>query len=214
MHRTLAALACLFVLASLGRGDPPDSVPIPGSLPIPRPPHNVKEWGPLDYDDTPGAMPGGLVFGRVNGQRFVRIGGGLFPMKIWASEPGPDGRVRTQMILPSAAQSSLVPLVLQHQAVLPRPTADRACILVQIPNPNGLLYVDDHLTNSRGTSRQLESPPLTAGQSHVFRLRAGYMVGDNFLIEQKTVSVRAGENATVTFDGKQAVSVYLPEKKP
>ena len=72
MHRTLAALACWLVLVSCGRGDPGDTFDVPGRLPIPRPSHNVKDWGPLDYDDTPGSVPGGIVFIKRGDQRIWR----------------------------------------------------------------------------------------------------------------------------------------------
>src|SRR5215469_2008875 len=115
MHRTLAVMGCWLVLVPFSRAG--DFVEIPGSFPIPRPSHNVKDWGPLDYDDTPGAVPGGIVFGRQGGRWFLRTGGGLLPMRVRTSEWGPDGRVTTRTVYPSAAQSSWLPLTLQHQAV-------------------------------------------------------------------------------------------------
>jgi uncharacterized protein (TIGR03000 family) len=215
MHRTLMAMACCLVLVSSGRGDPGEPLHIPGSLPIPRTGYNVKDWGPLDYDDTPGAVPGGLVFGRQNGQPFVRFGGGLLPMRIRTVEPGPDGPVTTRTVLPSAAQSPLVPLALQHKAVVAAPPAmpapDRAYVQVQIPDPIGLLYVDGRLTETRGTSRQIESPSLERGKVYAFKLRAAFQVGENLLIEDREVLVRAGQVADVTFDGKGAISVPLPQ---
>jgi uncharacterized protein (TIGR03000 family) len=222
MHRILAAMGCWLFLTSCSRGDPGDALHIPGSLPIPRPSHNVKDWGPLDYDDTPGAEPGGIVFGRQGGQWFVRFGGGLLPMRIRTSEPGPNGPITTRMVLPSAAQSSLVPLTLQHQAVpivapgpaLPvKPAPDRACVQVQIPDAIGLLYVDGRLTETRGTSRLIESPALEPGKAHTFKLRAGFKVGENLLIEDREVVVRAGQVTDATFDGTRATSVALPKSR-
>jgi uncharacterized protein (TIGR03000 family) len=192
-------------------------------LPIPRPSHNVKDWGPLDYDDTPGAVPGGIVFGRQGGRWFLRTGGGLLPMQVRTSEWGPDGRVTTKTVYPSAAQSSWLPLTLQHQAVPgaePSPAApampapDRACAQVNIPDPIGLLYIDGRLTETRGTARRIESPPLTPGATHTFRLRAAFQVGERLLIEEKDVVVRAGQTADVAFDGARATSVPLPRSQP
>src|SRR5689334_3144469 len=102
MHRTLIAVGCCFVLVSVGRAQPGNYVEIPGSLPIPRPSHNVKDWGPLDYDDTPGAQPGGIVFARQGGRTVWRFGGALFPMRVRVTEPGPDGPITTRMIYPSS----------------------------------------------------------------------------------------------------------------
>jgi hypothetical protein len=225
MHRTLAVLVCALGLASVGRADPGDGPQIPGMLPIPRPSHNVKEWTISDYDDTPGAQPGGIVFGRQNGQWFFRIGGGLLPMRVRTTEWGPDGPVKTWTVYPSAAQSSWLPLTLQHHpvpgaaaspaaspipAVPPAPASDRAYAQVSIPDPIGLLYIDGRLTETRGTARRIESPSVAPGTAHVFRLRAAFQLGENLLIEEKEVVVRAGQVADVTFDGQRTRSVPLP----
>ena len=104
MKRSLAIVAVLCFF-SVGRADPPVPIEVPGSFPIPRPSHNVKDWGPLDYDDTPGAVPGGIVFIKQGDQRIWRFGGALFPMHVRVSEPGPDGRITNWMTLPSSGQS-------------------------------------------------------------------------------------------------------------
>jgi hypothetical protein len=216
MPRTLAALACTLVLVPLSRAG--DTFEVPGSFPIPRPSHNVNDWGPLDYDDTPGAVPGGLVIIRQDGRWVVRWGGALLPMRVRVKEPGPDGWTTTRMVLPSSSQSPLVPLALQHQAipssstpVLAPPTPTTG-MRVRIPDPIGLLYVDGHLTDSQGESRLIEAP--APGKSRVVRLRAAFKAGDNLLIEEKEVVVRAGELTEVSFDGAHATSVPLPKSRP
>jgi len=209
MHRTLAAMCCWLALVSLGRGEPPDYYNIPGSVPPwTKPQHRVKDWGPLDWDDTPGATPGGLVFIKQGNQRIWRLGGGLLPMRVKVTEPGPEGPVTTRLIYPSAAQSPLLPLALQHQA-LPLPAPGMACVRVQMPDPKGLLYVDGKLTDTDGAARQVQSPPLGDGQAHVFRLRAAFKVGDNLLIEDRQVTVQSGQLTDVTFTGERAMSVPL-----
>jgi uncharacterized protein (TIGR03000 family) len=230
MHRTLAAAVCGLVLVPFSHAQfPPPDYGIPGSLPIPRPSHNVKDWGPLDYDDTPGAVPGGLVFGRWNGQWFWRWGGAAFPMRANVIERGPEGKVTTTTTYPSSFQSSFLPLALQHQQVPPAvldrvmppapaplapeplaPAPNVAGVRVEMPDPIGLLYIDGQLSDTRGTVRQFQSTPLGPGQSHVFRLRAAFKAGDNLLIEEKEVVVGAGQVTAVTFDGKRARAVPLP----
>jgi uncharacterized protein (TIGR03000 family) len=229
MHRNLAVIACALVFASVGHawefwGRHREE----GTIYVPWSRYPLRDWGPLDSDETPGAYPGGLVISRQNGQSVVRVGGGLFPMKVWVTEPGPQGPVTEKLVFPGAAQSSYLPFALQDQvvngppwaagrnlppapAVVPPVAPDRAYVQVQIPDPIGVLYLDGKLTDTAGTSRRLESPPLARGQSHVFRLRAGFKAGDNLLIEEKEVVVRAGEAADVTFDGKRATSVPLPK---
>ena len=83
-----------------------------------------------------------------------------------------------------------------------------------MPDPKGLLYIDGRLTDTEGTSRQVQSPPLGDGQAHAFRLRAAFKVGDNLLIEDKQVMVRSGQVADVTFAGERALSVALPRTGP
>jgi hypothetical protein len=207
MHRTLAALACALVFVPFSRAEGPFEVP--GSFPIPRPSHNVKDWGPLDYDDTPGAVPGGLVVIRKDGRWIVRLGGALLPMRVRVTEPGPNGSV-TRTVLPSAAQSSLVPLALQHQAVPSSPAPAATGLRVRVPDPIGLLYVDGRLTDTRGESRIIEMTDKT----QVVRLRAAFKAGDNLLIEEKEVVVRAGGLTEVNFDGARATSVPLPKSRP
>jgi uncharacterized protein (TIGR03000 family) len=223
MRRTLAVIGCWLVLVSCSRGEPWDSIDVPGRFPIPRPSHNVKDWGPLDYDDTPGAVPGGLVFIKQGNQRIWRFGGALLPMRVRVTEPGPDGPVTTQLVLPSSGQSPAVPLVLQHQTLpfAPRdqavslpPAPDRACVQVHIPDPIGLLYIDGRLTDTAGASRQVQSPALGHDQLHVFRLRAAFKSGENLLIEEREVAVRVGQVADVTFDGSRATAVPLPRAAP
>ena len=217
MYRSLAVAGVFVVVASVSRGGPPVPPEIPGGFLIPRPSHNVKDWGPMDYDDTPGAEPGGIVFIRKGDQRIWRFGGALFPMHLRITEPGPNGPMTSWMTLPSSGQSSAVPLALQHHPVplkdqpLPGGRApNRACVQVAMPDELGLLYIDGRLTDTRGTSRVIESPALDHGQRHVFRLRAAFKVGENLLIEEKEVSASSGEVLSVNFDGTRAVSVRLP----
>jgi hypothetical protein len=217
MYRTLAALVCAFAFVSFSRGG--DTFEVPGSFPIPRPSHNVKDWGPLDYDDTPGAVPGGLVFIRQDGRWIVRFGGALLPMRVRVTEPGPNGPVTTRMVLPSSGQSSLVPLALQHQAIPAGAALGKASpnlvttgVRVSIPDPIGLLYVDGQLTETRGELRLIEAP--APGKVQTVRLRAAFKVGDNLLIEEKEVVVRAGQVTEVSFDGARATSVPLPKSRP
>jgi len=177
----------------------------------------------MDYDDTPGTQPGGIVFIKKGDQYIWRFGGALVPMRIRITEPGPNGPVTSWMTLPSSFQSSDVALALQHHPIpqsrpltehnslAPSPAPNRAGVQVAMPDPLGLLYIDGRLTDTRGTSRLIESPEMERGKLHVFRLRAAFKVGENLLIEEKEVVVRVGEVIPVTFDGSKAISVPLPK---
>ncbi len=81
---------------------------------------------------------------------------------------------------------------------------------VSIPDSYGLLYVEGEMLRTKGTVRQLQSPPLPPGTSYPLRLRAAFQAGDQLLIEDKVVSIRAGDTVAVTFDGTGALSVPLP----
>jgi hypothetical protein len=83
---------------------------------------------------------------------------------------------------------------------------------VGIPDPYGLIYIEDQLVRRKDASGLLQSPPLPPGKAYPLRIRAVYAVGDRLLIEDKQVMLRAGEQIAVTFDGSRAVAVRLPQQ--
>ena len=94
----------------------------------------------------------------------------------------------------------------------PLPECAPALITVGIPDDCGLIYIDDQLIAGDGTWRYLQSPALPPGASYLLHLRAAFKVGDNLLIEEKSILIHVGESITVKFDGQKAISVPLPRE--
>jgi uncharacterized protein (TIGR03000 family) len=158
-------------------------------------------------DDIPASQLGGLIIIRRGNQTTVSLGGVLLPRKVRVTTATPEGPVVARFKLPSAFQSP---------TRLPLPESAPASLRVEIPDADGLLYVEGELIRGDGTVRSLQSPPMPPGAACPLHLRAAFKVGDHFFIEDKQIMIRAGEGAAVTFDGRQAASVPLltpPQEK-
>ena len=151
-------------------------------------------------DDIPASQLGGLIIVRKGNQTTVSLGGVLFPRRVRVKTVTPEGPVVARFKLPSAFQSP---------TRLPLPESAPASLRVEIPDADGLLYVEGELIHGDGTVRLLQSPPLSPGAAWPIHLRAAFKVGDHFFVEDKQVLIRAGEGAALTFDGAQAASVPL-----
>jgi hypothetical protein len=156
---------------------------------------------PIFPDGTPASQLGGLMIIRQGNQTTVSVGGVLFPRRVKTTTATPEGPVVTRIVLPSAFQSPVRP---------PLPESAPGFLQVEIPDDDGLVYIEGELIHTTGTSRRYQSPPLPPGAPCILHLRAAFKVGDNLLIEDKQVAIQAGENSVVQFDGIKAVSVPLP----
>jgi hypothetical protein len=177
MRRTLAILACSFLLTAPTRGE---DVIFPG-------------------DDIPASQLGGLIIIRRGNQTTVSLGGALLPRRVKVKTATPKGSVVAHFKLPSAFQSP---------TRLPLPESAPASLRVEMPDKDGLLYVEGELIHGDGTIRLLQSPPLTPGAVCPLHLRAAFKVGNHFFIEDKQVLLRAGDGVAATFDGSQAASAH------
>lgn len=148
---------------------------------------------------------GGLMIVRQGGQTTFSLGGILFSRHVKTKTLTPDGPVVTRFKLPSALHSP---------TAIPFLESAPATIFVDIPDQVGLLYLDGELLPTNGVSRQLESPPLRPGMDYPLKLRGVFAAGDNLLIEDKTLLLRAGESVRVSFDGSRAVVVSLRKDAP
>ncbi len=151
-------------------------------------------------DDIPASQLGGLIIVRHGNQTTVSLGGVLFPRKVRVKTATPEGPVVAYFKLPSAFQSA---------TRLPLPDAAPASLRVEIPDADGLLYIEGELIHGDGPVRVLQSPPLAPGVDCPLHVRAAFKVGDHFYIEDKQVLLRAGNGVAVTFDGSGA-TVLLP----
>ena len=149
---------------------------------------------------TPASVPGGIMVIRKNGETTWSLGGVLLPRYVKVKTNTPEGPVVAKFRFPSVFHTPETP---------PLPTATPGLLLVQIPDPYGLIFVDSELVRTKGTSRQFESPPLALGKAYPLNVRAAYAIGDKLLIEEKQVLLRAGETIPIDFDGKRALAVPL-----
>jgi uncharacterized protein (TIGR03000 family) len=155
---------------------------------------------PIFPDGTPARLQGGFMIIRQGDQTTVSLGGVLFPRRVKVTTATPDGPVVSYFTLPS---------FLHSPNALPLPDAAPALLYVEIPDFYGNLYIEGELVRGWGTARHLQSPPLPPGKDYPVRLRAAFQRGDNLLIEDRQVVLRAGQSSVVRFDGSAAISVPL-----
>jgi hypothetical protein len=166
---------------------------------------------PLLPDGSPLRDNGGIIIMRRGDQTTVSLGGVLFPRRLKVTTATPEGPVVTRFTLPATVHSSTSPDWLGAVEAA-RPDAP-ALLRVEIPDADGMLYVEGAVVRWQGGA-PLESPPLPQGQPRAVRLRAVFAAGDKVLVEDKQVVLRAGESASVTFDGSGAIAaVPLPTDK-
>lgn len=158
------------------------------------------------YDDTPGApwwefdyrTPGGVTL-IVDEDTTVWSLGGLFTKRRIIVKDRVSGEA-TRFDHPSAFHT-------------PHSLADlkfaRALVRVQLPDRNGLLYVNGGPAR-RGAQHVLTTPILEPGHSYKLHLRAAFRSGSQLLIEDRALEVHAGQCLTVAFDGSRAQKVSLP----
>jgi uncharacterized protein (TIGR03000 family) len=152
-------------------------------------------------DGIPLSALGGLIIIREWDRCTFSLGGALFPRSVRFRQATPDGPITTRFTLPANFQGSAPGLFWE---MVP------AVIQVQIPDNNGLIYIEDELIRSTGTVRQLLSPPLPPGKDYALHLRGAFKSGDKLLIEEKMIAIRAGQTTSLSFDGSGAVAVFLP----
>jgi hypothetical protein len=152
---------------------------------------------PFNPDGTPLSAMGGLIIIRQGNQTTTSLGGGVFPRRVKVVTATPEGPVVTRFSLPSSFHGPSSPL------------AQPAFLRVEMPDPDGLIYIEGELMRSSGISRLLQSPPIPLDMHCPLRLRAAFRVGDNLLIEDKQVQLHAGESTSAIFDGSRAFSVPL-----
>src|SRR5450755_4392520 len=91
---------------------------------------------PVNPDGIPYRELGGLQIIRQGDQTTVSLGGVLFPRKVRVTTATPEGPVVTRFVLPSAFQSP---------TRTPLPEAAPAFLNVEIPDDDGLLYIEGEL---------------------------------------------------------------------
>jgi hypothetical protein len=150
---------------------------------------------------------GGFMVIRRGDQLITSVGGGMLPRKVRVRTDTPEGPVITRFTLP---RSDTFEWLDAARAAGRQAVAAPALLRVEIPDPDGMLYVEDVLVRRRAGSDLLESPPLPVGRPCQVRFTAVFAAGDKVLVEDKVVTLRAGESVAVRFDGSGAVAHPMP----
>lgn len=154
-------------------------------------------------DGTTSAMPGGLQIARKGNQTTWSLGGAFLPRTVKVVTNTPEGKEVARFHFPS---------VFHDPYPAPMPIGAPAILKMQIPDPYALIFIDGELVRTTGIARQFESPRLSPLKTYPLLVRTAYMAGENFLIEDKQVQIRAGEITAVTFDGKTALTIPLKKE--
>jgi len=192
-----------------------------------------------DYPADP--YVGGLVFpreSRADGavRSTVSVGGGILPRRVRETITYPAtasiDSLMTPRALPAEARTETLPQPRpvpppagpadKNDEVLPPPRVvpggpsvnATARLRIWVPDDAALIYIDDMPTATRGYARLLVTPELPAGKEFTYRIRAAFREGPDLLIEEKTVTVRAGRTTPVPFTGDDAKRVPLPSLVP
>jgi len=157
-------------------------------------------------DGQPLKYNGGLIIVRQGNQTTVSVGGVFLPRKVRVTTDTPAGPVVTRFTLPSYLHSPTTP---EWLGTAP------AMIQVDIPDSDGLLCIEgQQIATEKSSRRYLQSPPLPPGSSFELHLRACFIVGDRVVVEDRQVLIRAGEHASVTFDGSQPIAAAKLPNQP
>jgi uncharacterized protein (TIGR03000 family) len=79
-------------------------------------------------------------------------------------------------------------------------TANSARMQVIVPDPNAQVMFEGQKTQQTGTNRLFESPPLTAGKTYNYTIKATWMQNGQEKSEERTISVSPGSNVMVDFN--------------
>lgn len=93
------------------------------------------------------------------------------------------------------------------------PTATPTSASLQISLPaEARLLVGDYNTESTGSVRFFQSPPLDAGKTYAYELRADLNRGGRTITETKTIVVKAGQSANVDFTIDETYIAQVDER--
>jgi uncharacterized protein (TIGR03000 family) len=81
----------------------------------------------------------------------------------------------------------------------PAPSMAEARLNVTVPTPNTQLWIENVPMPQLGMERTFATPPLEAGKTYTYHLRARWTDGDREVSRERSVTVRAGEATSVNF---------------
>lgn len=123
-----------------------------------------------------------------------------YPIPPYGLEPytGPRLFGRRHETAPAAA-----PVVPQLEPIPSAPAAGGAVIDVSLP-PNAEVWFDGEKTAQTGTERAFHSPPLRAGTSYLYLVRARWTEAGQTREQIQSIAVRSGERVRVAFPQQAA----------
>ena len=91
--------------------------------------------------------------------------------------------------------------------------AGSASIRLILPDPSAVVFFDGNKTSQTGSERMFHTPPLAAGATSSYRIRAVVRQGGKDLVLEQVVPVSPGQNITVDFTRPQSEGIAPPAAK-
>jgi uncharacterized protein (TIGR03000 family) len=86
-------------------------------------------------------------------------------------------------------------------------------VTVILPKADAEVFLNDTATTSTGTERAFQSPPVEAGKSYQYTVKARWMENGKMVEQNRAVLVKAGQEVTVDFRGPAREAVAPPAIK-
>ena len=80
-------------------------------------------------------------------------------------------------------------------------------VTVTVPAPNTRLWFQDNTTAATGTVREFQTPPLPAGGTFTYRIRAEWEQDGRTISQTQTINVVGGQNVRIAFLRRAQVRV-------
>ncbi len=100
---------------------------------------------------------------------------------------------------PPTASVAVPPDVTTADYYTPSAVDNRAHVEVMLPSSDAQVLFNGSLTRQTGTEREFVSPSLTPGQTYHYTVEARWDEGGRTVDQTRTVTVTAGQSATVDF---------------
>jgi len=118
-----------------------------------------------------------------------------------SSEMSTDDDDITRSVLPSTGPPSagvFRPRPGDDLMAMSIPATPLATVVVKVPE-NAQVWFDNSLTQTTGTERSYETPPLTAGTSYQYEIKARWLQDGKAVERIRNVTIRSGERSVVDF---------------
>src|SRR5437879_6035071 len=93
-----------------------------------------------------------------------------------------------------------------------RDSGNSVAVRVNVPTSEASLWVEGETTQQKGRERAFISPPLQAGRTYFYDIRATWMENGRQVSRQKTVRIRLGQEVMVNFTEGRDENTRSPQK--